>query len=337
MKLKLRNNILSLPSAKIVNETQIVMRCPICGDSKKDPNKARFNIKLNINDDEPIIFHCFNCEEAGFLTPSILRTMRINDLQLNSGLITYNNKTMGLVNKTLGIKNNDFNFVIPNPTDNLSTKSKLKYIQNRLGIKFSIQELIDLRTVFHLGQFLKENDIQTLTVSKEKAKFLHDNYVGFLTTKNEFINFRDTTEKYKRWDKYSIYKNLDNTRKFYTLPNDIDLLTSKKITLNIAEGVFDILGIYYHLYNKEQKNMIYTAVCGSGYISVLKYFIKMGVFGNIVINIFSDKDKVPSFYIELQEELKYWVDEINLFYNELDKDFGVTKDKIKLIKKKIKI
>jgi hypothetical protein len=114
-------------------------------------------------------------------------------------------------------------------------------------------------------------------------------------------------------------------------------LTPKTITLNIAEGAFDILGINNHIFDGESKNMIYTAVCGSGYLSVLKYFIQMGVFGNIDINIFSDSDRPPKFYrdIHIQEDIKDWVNNITLYYNEKGKDYGVRKDQIKIIRKRL--
>jgi hypothetical protein len=223
------------------------------------------------------------------------------------------------------------------PSNSDKTFRKLKYINDRLGVELSLEEWVKLKTVFNLGDFLRTNDIDTLTVKKERAKELHEDYVGFLTAKNEFINCRDITGTHKRYDKYSIYKNLDNTRKMYTIPNNIDLLTTDTITINIAEGVFDILGVYFHVFNREMHNTVYAAVCGSGYITVLKYFIQMGIFGNVVVNIFSDSDKTPSFYENMKEELKDWVSKFNLYYNAYpkEKDFGVPKNKIDMIKKKI--
>lgn len=44
------------------NGTHWVARCPLCGDSKKNPRKRRFN--LDYNNGKPI-FHCFNCGESG--------------------------------------------------------------------------------------------------------------------------------------------------------------------------------------------------------------------------------------------------------------------------------
>ena len=337
MKAQLRDALLKLPKARMINNKELVMRCPICGDSKKDPNKTRFYIKIDIDSDEPILYHCFNgeCGASGLLNPSILRSMNIHNLQLNSGLHHYNNKAVRKLNKSLGIKNKVFDFHIPTPPNNKYTEHKLNYVKERLGINFTIEELVDLRTVFFLNQFLKENEIEVITVDKERANFLNNVYIGFLSTYNEFINFRDTTGKYKRWIKYTIYKNLDNTKKFYTIPNNINLLTTKTITINIAEGVFDILGVYYHIFDKEKENMIYVASCDSDFTSVVKHFIQMGVFGNVRVNIFSDSDHNIDFYKTFVNNIKDFVNEIFIYYNELEKDYGVKKNNIKLIKKKL--
>jgi len=334
----IRLKLSQLDVFKSINEIQVAVRCPYCGDSVKNPNSAHFYIKLNIrNEDEPILFNCFRCDMSGIVTPSVLRTLGISDLQLNSSLIAYNSKTVGKINKALGITDNQFDFIVPMPDENDERNiRKKRYIEQRLGLEFTFKQLVELKTVFSLGQFLKANDIDKITTKREKAILLNNDYVGFLTTRNEFINFRNIyPNENKRYEKYSIFNNLDNTRKFYTIPNEIDLLTTKKITINIAEGVFDILGIYFHLYEQERKNMIYTAVCGSGFVSVLKYFIKMGVIDNVDINIYSDDNRYPKFYAPMVKELKPWVNEFTLFYNEKDKDYGVPKDGIKIVRKKI--
>lgn len=335
LKLSIKNRLMNLPVHKESGH-QVNVRCPYCGDSKKQ-DSAHFAILINLKDNKvPMLFQCWKCAESGILNPSVMRSLMINDLQLNSGLITYNSKTMGIKSKSLGIIDNNFNLDIPKPNENLISNIKKKeYIEGRLGLQFTFDELVDLKTVFSLGQFLRHNDIQRVTKKKEDAILLDSDYVGFLTTRNEFITFRDVYGTNRRHDKYNIYGSLDNTRKFYTIPNEIDLLTTKKITINIAEGVMDILGIYHHVFDKERKNMIYTAVCGSGFVNVLKYFIKMGVIDNVDINIFSDENHNKWFYKNMIEELSPWVDKFTLFYNTKHDDYGVTKDQISLRKEKL--
>lgn len=340
-KLQIKKKLLQIDSASEVyaNPDEIQLRCQFCGDSKKDLTKRRLYIKMNMgNDDLPILYNCFNCGASGVLTPSILRTLKIHDLQLNSSLVSYNNRTINSFNKKMGIVDNNISFIIPRPLNTPSNIKKKKYIEERLGISISAQELVELKTIFSFEQFLKENNIDSLTVKNSRAIELNNDYVGFLTAKNEFINFRDITNKYKlRYDKYSIYRNLDNTRKFYTIPTCIDLLSNEPININLAEGVFDIFGVYFHIFNKNKTNNVYAAICGSAYVNVIKYFIQLGIMGdNVTINIFSDSDHPPYFYKGLKKELSMWVKEINLYYNELSKDFGVPKDQIQLISKKIK-
>ena len=61
----------------------------------------------------------------------------------------------------------------------------------------------------------------------------------------------------------------------------------------------------------------------------------MGITCNVDINIFSDADRGPGFYKKLYKELNPWVNNINLYYNRKSKDYGVTKNEIELIKKRI--
>lgn len=337
-KTQMWNKLLSIDSATKVSDTQIIMRCQLCGDSKYDLNKKRFGVKININDDsEPIMFNCFNCGASGVLTPSVLRSFHIHDLTLSSGLISYNKTSVSKYNKKMGITNNNFKFTPPRPLNTSSNVAKKKYIEGRLGIALTVDELLSLKAVFSLQQFLNSNDINSITTPINRCKEIEMDYVGFLTVNNEFIIYRDITNKHKlRYDKYSIYRNIDNTRKFYSIPTKINMLTTETIYINIAEGVFDILGVYYHIKDKDMSNNIYAAVTGSAYIQVIKYFLKLGLIGNnIVINIFSDNDKSPYYYKKLIDEISPWVKEINLLYNNKGHDFGVHKDKIEVIKKRL--
>lgn len=338
----MKRRLLQIDSAMELktNPDQIRMRCQFCGDSKRDPNKRRLYILLNTNDDTmPILYNCFNCGASGVLTPQVLRTFNIHDLALSSTLTAYNKQTIGKFNKQMGIKDNYLQLVVPTPDDSEITNKKRKYIEERLGIRLTIDELVQLKTVFGLKQFLEANGIDIITMDEKRVINLNRNYVGFLTAKNEFINFRDITGKENfRYVKYPIYPQLDNTRKFYTIPASVDILSSEPININLAEGVFDILGVYFHIMHRNTSNQIYAAVCGSAYVSVVKYFLQLGIIGsNVTINIFSDSDKTPYFYTKVKTELEPWVKTINLYYNSLSKDFGVPKDNINLYMSQIKL
>lgn len=326
-----------------VGPYMVVTRCPFCGDSKKDRKKGHFYVKLDTrNEDEPILYICHRCNESGILNPSVMRTLELNDLEVNGALISYNNKALKNSNKRLGITDNFYNFKVPMPNlENPLSYKKRDYINNRLGLNLSFEELVNLKTVFSLGQFLRVNEIERYTLKQERMTLLHTNYVGFLSTRNEFINFRNLyKDKNLRYDKYSILGGIDQSRKFYTIPNKIDLLTTKTINLNLAEGTFDIFGVYHHIMDREKENMIYASVNGSSYLSVIKYFIGMGVIGNVNINIFSDSGLDHNFYRYNLKSIAPWVNDVNVFHNthydENGKaDYGVPANKIKLVKRKL--
>jgi hypothetical protein len=317
---------------------QYAMRCPLCGDSKKDPSKTRFYLKIDTTNELPIVYNCFNCDSSGILTPDILRAMDVNNLSLNSNLLKFNKMSIKSIQKRVGISKKKLNVKVPTPIYNKRNELKKLYIEKRLGLELTFAELVRLKCVFSLEEFVKVNDIEKLTVGNKMANMLNDYYVGFLTTNNEYINYRDCTNNNQyRYYKYALLPSYDETTKMYNIPTQVPVLTTEIITINIAEGIFDILGIYYHIMNKEEYNNIYMAVCGCGFMSVIKYFIRIGLIGNnITINIYSDSDKEQSFYDTLFKYAKQWFGEINLIYNTKSKDYGVPSKYIDLYKINIK-
>ena len=331
MKLELQERLLESPYAKRVNNKQITVRCVFCGDSRKHHDSTHMSVKIDPNDDnEPILFHCFLCDMGGVLTPSILKEFEIRDLSLSSSLLSYSKRVKKKM-KTLGIYDNNIPMRVPRykivPSEVINKKS---YIENRLGIELTVEELYNLKTVFNLRDFIIKNDIVKPTVGHKKGVLITDNYVGFLSVRNEFIVFRNIkNDKNKRYEKYSVFKSLDNTRQFYSIPNAISLVTPEPIQLNIAEGVFDILGIFYHINNKDLHNKAYAAICGAGFKSVIKYFIALGIFGeNVTLNIYSDSDRKREFYTYIIRDLSIWFAKVNIYYNSLGKDYGVHKEDI---------
>lgn len=325
--------LLQLKYAHRVGKNQIALRCMFCGDSKKDPRKTRFYVQINADNDVPMLYNCFNCGASGIITPSVLRTFEINDLNLNSNLLSYNKSISKKIKKNINSKINRLNLSVPVPKNTELNRMKLKYIENRLGIKLTIDDIQRFKIIFSLEQFLSTNKINEVTCKPDRARRLNEDYVGFLTSSNDHIIYRDITGKNKmRYDKYTIIPEIDNSKKFYTIPKTIDIVSNKPVIINMAEGVFDILGIYYNV-KKQNDDEIYVAICDSSYIPVIKYFLSLGLVGdNIIINIFSDSDHQPYFYKNLFSELSVWVKKINLFYNNKSKDFGVPKSEIEIFK-----
>lgn len=336
IKHNLREELLTMPFA---NEDtfrhQIMIRCPFCGDSVKHHDSTHFGILLNPDDNSPILFHCFRCNIGGVLDQRTLRMIGSFDLELNNAVYSYNSKAIKNSGKSNLLKSSMVKLDIPKVIINDRSLRKHEYIEKRLGLKLDMQELADKKVIYNFGNLLHDNKIKNITCSSELAGKLQNEYVGFLSARNEFINFRNTTKEGMRWYIYNVMGRLDNTRKFYIMPNKIDMFSKDIITINICEGAFDALGIYYHIFDRDSDNMLYVAACGAGFLSVIKYILSMGVVCNVDINIFSDADRPVYFYKNIKRDIGEWVNSINVYYNKKEKDYGVTRDEISLVKKNL--
>lgn len=335
---ELFRRLLELPVAYSTNSTQVVVRCPFCGDSIKDLSHGHFYVKIDVDNDKvPVMYNCFRCKTSGVMKSEVLRSLEIHNLDLSSNLSRYNKKAVKELVKELGLKLGKLNYNVPLAKTNLSNNKKKQYIENRLGINFSFEELQNLKIVLSLKDFLLHNKIQNITCDAKRAVQINNDYVGFLSLKNNFIIFRDITDKHKeRYIKYTLEKDLMNHGTFYSIPNIIDILTTGKIELHLAEGTFDILGVYHHITNKDIYNKIYVSVTGGDYVSPIKYFLNLGIVDNVDIHIYSDSEVPKYFYTKhIKKKFDIWVDNIYIHYNELSKDCGVPKEQISLLTYKI--
>lgn len=311
----------------------IHMRCAFCGDSKYDRNKTRLYIKVGVEDGEIPIFYCHNCGVCGPIDKA-LPVLFPNDYEIESQTsLYYKHAKLNPKSKKFALTRKK-KIVIKAPLAKQYNLEKIQYINNRLGIKLNMRDIIKYKIVIDLYQFLAENNIQSLTRDKRICDKFETDYVGFLTVNNEYINLRNFRDSYnndkylKRYENYNIFDLADNTRRYYIIANEIDIM--KDVEIHIAEGPFDILGVYNHIHNKDDKNKIYAAVCGSGYENVIKYIItEYGVLFN-TIHIYSDNEpeKNISFYKKIQRNLGDRIGEMRVYYNKLSKDFGVRKEQI---------
>ena len=98
----------------------------------------------------------------------------------------------------------------------------------------------------------------------------------------------------KRYVKYQIFDKEITAQRFYTIPTMVDLNSTERIKLHIAEGSFDILSIFLNLRNKEPG--IYTSISGSNYISVIMHFLTQLKLPYLELHIYPDNDKHGDMY-----------------------------------------
>lgn len=328
---------------KSVRDDWYLTRCPLCGDTKKNLSEGHFYMKINPNDNYAIGFNCFRCGEHGILTDEILELFGAST-ELKQNIIHLNNVSKKIDKKTI-IDNNKllyFNYYAPE----VKIGDKTKYIDNRLGIKFTSNDYKDMKVITSIYDFINVNKLKTSSFTNSQLNILENDYVGFLTNGNSHILFRDITDKHSEaWIKYPISKKTMENKVFYSLRGNLDIFTKDDIEINLSEGIMDAIGITYH-FNKNHINTMNVAITGKRYEVMIYRLIQLGLIGsNITINIYSDNDwmfgnkknnfnTTKEFYKKCFDKYKPLFKSINIYYNMKSKDYGVPKSQIS-IKKEI--
>lgn len=312
--------------------TMVNCRCFYCPDSK-NPNSAHMYISIPQDDVTPSLYYCHKCHAAGLVTYKTLIEWDIYDENIAFELINHNKKVLksGRLNKYINKQQHIVQ--IPSIQDNITNKIKLDYVNQRMGTNMTYQELSQLKIVLSLKDFLKINDINSLTRYDDIVDQLDLNFIGFLSIDNAFFNMRRICEKGKliksidkRYINYKIFNDVyDTSERFYTIPTRVNLDSPNRIKIHIAEGPFDILSIYKNL--RKEEPGIYSSIAGSNYRGLAMYFLEQYKLPYVEFHFYPDNDKQGSKY-----KLKRVADYLkplhtpiyihrNMYGNE--KDFGV--------------
>lgn len=311
----------------------VVVRCPFCGDSRNSQSHAHMYIKCKVDGNRFPVFMCQRCGQNGIFDTYTLELLDIYDTDIELLYKSYKVNMSKQFGGKLQYNNKIKNIKIPMPLNNTNTIRKIKYIEDRLGIKLTGKDISKYKLIFNIIDFLQINNIDQYTRDKRIIEGIDNQYIGFLSINKEYLNCRNTgpIDNYlKRYINYNIFGLDDNTKKFYTLSNTVDCM--RNVEIIIAEGPFDIIGIYNHIYDKDDKDRIFVASLGMSCLSLVKYFIKQG-FIFCDLKIFADKGVNLSYYRDIKKKLGYkFKGTMEIFYNEMkgEKDFGVRPDQIKL-------
>lgn len=300
-----------------VSSTQFRIRCPICGDSQKNPRDAHCYIKCSYDPIEPLLFNCFKCNAGGRVTGEFLDKLGV------SQALTKNIDNQRF-NKIRSILNVETNIVTGNP---ILDSPQARYIESRLGNGFTFDDYDRFKIVWDLNviyPFITDRRVKNSMPSNlDSISFLSDDKSVLLVR-----YFRDSDP---RWRKIKLFPT--ENRAFYTIKSTIDLFTKNRIVVNIAEGIMDVLSIYR---NFNDENSVFIATLGSDYIGGIDYVIAKGLIGyNVILKIYIDSDINEKSLKYRLKKYKWLFEEILVYKNIKSKDVGVIVDKIKLVESKI--
>ena len=307
------------------DKTEYTVRCPYCGDSTKDPTHAHLGLHIDLNQDDLMIYNCFRCGESGVITDSTLEDLGIYLTEQDvREFRSYNKKIAKLTNRAI-IRTERFKVPICTPTQ--TTEPKRLYLNRRLGLDFSYEDMGKCKIFPSILQFMQANELVMLPGVTDRGIWMLENfYIGFLSSNNNLLTFRNIGTKGKRYYKVILNPyNADNNT-FYSIPSQLDLLYTGDLHVHIAEGTFDILSIKYNL-RPQYEHQAFYASCGYSYMAILKNLARNGIVTNLIPHIYADRDKTDRDHWKLLKSSPVYAftEHVYLHRNgvETEKDYGV--------------
>lgn len=295
------------------SKSEFRIRCPICGDSEKNPTDSHCYLKCSIDPNEPILYNCFLCNSCGKVDSKFLNLLHIKS-ELSNELDNQR------YNKITSIKNVDIDIMTGSP---IMGSKQTSYIEYRLGTGFNVNDYDRFKIIWNMSSIY--NYIPDIRI-RNTLPNINDS-ICFLSDDKSMLLIRSFTND-GRWKKVKLFPS--ENRSFYTIKSTFNLFTKDDIIVNIAEGVFDILSIYKNFNDGE--NSTYVAVLGSDYMNGVDYAISKGLFGfNVVLKIYIDNDISESKLKYQLKKYKWIFKKIYIYKNIKSKDVGVKIKDIKLI------
>lgn len=330
-----------MPGAKFASgNTELICRCQYCRDSD-DPTHGHMYIHIPQADDDPPMFHCFKCQTSGIVDSRTLIDWGLFDPVMGVEVdkvtkkASKNAKYKGYNRTWYPFQNGVY--------DRILAQKKVDYINQRIGTNLTISDCLNEKIILNLKDAVDYN-IQIKNIENNYTRHpniiqqLNDNFVGFLSLDNNFVNLRRICDKGivyegidKRYINYNIHDKKDNTEKMYIIPTSVDLSNPYPVEIHIAEGPFDILSIKHNL--RYNDNGIFAAVTGSGYKGLVMHLISTFQIFYFNLHVYPDNDDFGDMrhMNEVYNIIKPYGGKMFIHKNmvEGEKDFGVPLNRIK--------
>lgn len=335
----LKNYLLTYPDASLVSSgTEIAMRCRFCGDSQHDLGAKHLYIK--IDGDFPV-YNCFKCNRRGILNEDVIKQLNpqygdadVEIMQETRRYVEESSKKFKSI-KRHSVFNIYNNYICECKLSNL----KLRYINNRIGTNLTFRDCIENNIVLNLSDLLKSNRIDEYTRNIDDINILNNYGIGFLSMDRGMVIIKNLADsgslnKYldHKYNVYSIFKGAESSQCF-SIPTRVILDNPNPVHIHLAEGVFDILSIFYNLCSGVREQSVYVAACGKSYYSTFINLIKTTRLMNFVLHLYPDNDvnqnnKEIQYLIRLSKDMCFdMFIHRNTYMDE--KDMGVLPEHIK--------
>ena len=292
---KFKEALLSSGIFKHMNTFEYTCQCPYCHD-----NRQHCYVKIDTATDSPVVFWCHICTAHGRVSKDFL-----DRLNLDIEMPKYTGSKPLDVNKGVAMK-----VIGDTVTDKHDTSKVRDYIESRVGHYPTLDELKMFNYVGdprkYAFDYLGYNGEGRPFNNRHWFKMSNGNITGRWkddNTDHRWMNFK--TNRVKGGGLYTMKKGFD---------------VYKPITVVIAEGIFDVIGLYY---NGRIENGIFIGVAGKGYSRGIKHILSKGIYGDSVsVRIYRDPN-VKNEDVYVDPIAMQMFKSVDLYYNAFDKDYGI--------------
>lgn len=316
MNIELKQKILDEIRSKVsvfrkVSSIQYVIRCPFCGDSKKDPNDAHLYLKCSNDPLEGIWWKCFLCSKG---------SKGIKQLVDKLGIVMKEDLGSERFNRISQMKTSPIEIMTGKPK---MDSDQVGYIEYRIGEGLTEEDYDKFKIVwnmYNIGKNVSEKVRNTLPSNRDS--------ISFLSADRSMLLTRTFADNHPTWMKRKLFPS--ENREFYTVASTLNLLSNEPVVVNVGEGVFDILSVYKHFNTGE--NSLHLAILGKDYKSAVDYIVNLGLVGsNIDLRIYIDSNIDVGYMKKVFKDFKWIFGKITLFRNSKKEDFGHPIDKIQRV------
>lgn len=295
-----KEKLLSSGLFRRVSNTQYrLQECPKCGD-----HKWHCYVKIDLNSDTPVLYKCFKCNCSGIVNESFLEYIGLSDIKIPKFKFGKRISVSESVSSSI-----DMNALSVTESDDII--DVCNYINERVGHYPTLSELQSFNYVGNPLKYVQDY------LGTEGQSVLKNRYWFRLSNGNITGRYHDDSTE-MRWIRYK--SSYIKTNGLYKINLPVDLY--QPIDVIIAEGVIDIIGLYYN-HPSGIRNKVYIGVMGRDYNRAIKYMIDRGIYGTSVsIKIFKDSD-VDMDDIRIDYNIKKLFKRVDIYENSLGKDFGV--------------
>ena len=288
-------------------------RCPYCGDSK-NPNHSHGYIKLDVAPGEPYLYYCHRCQARGRVDIEFLNQF---DNEYDRRVVRNYNNELSINESGNRVSSSRVSIEVPLfDMTKQRNQEKLGYLNNRLDLDLDVTDCKRLKIVLSVRELVEYNQLKV--TNNYLFEQIEDSYISFLNANNTALVCRSiVSNSSHRYLRYRLM-NYPESVPYIIMPNRLTLF-DYDIAVIMAEGPFDMLGIYYYL--RPVEHALYCSVNGNYYQRLLLDLVERGVFKPKVY-IYADRDQSLTIYRKLFNNYKHLFSSFSVAYNTRSKDYG---------------